>query len=65
MGEGTTITSSTSSLLEEPTGHMSKVRYYQPLSNSELNGETYSYLYPPYPFYHLSNPSLTSSQIPQ
>jgi hypothetical protein len=29
MGERTTITSSTSSLLEESAGHMSKVRYYQ------------------------------------
>jgi hypothetical protein len=38
MRKGTTITSSTSSLLEESAGHMSKVRYYQPLSISELNG---------------------------
>ena len=35
MRKGTTITSSTSSLLEESAGHMSKVRYYQPLSISE------------------------------
>jgi len=36
MRKGTTITGSTSSLLEESTGNMSKVRYYQLLP---LNGD--------------------------